>query len=261
MKQVSIAATAVLMMAVVVGGCGTMAGGSAEAPPSLDGTGWVLSSLPGRTLLPGSAGTARFEGGRVSGSDGCNRYNSACTAQGSALQVDQRGASTMMACPPEVVQQAAAFRSALAGVRSYRVSGGELQLLGAGGAAVMSFAPQPTTLAGTSWRVTRINNGRGGVASLVADTQVTMNFAADGRVAGSAGCNNYSAGYQAEGTKLRLTPAAATRRMCSNPAAMQQEQAFLKALESVSMMNFEGDRLDLRTADDALAVGLTRAAP
>jgi hypothetical protein len=37
---------------------------------------------------------------------------------------------------------------------------------------------------------------------------------------------------------------------------MQQEQAFLKALESVDTLRFEGHRLDLRRADGALAIAL-----
>jgi heat shock protein HslJ len=88
-----------------------------------------------------------------------------------------------------------------------------------------------------------------------------MAFSADGRVGGSAGCNAYTASYSAAGPKLTFGPAAATRKMCVRPAGvMEQEQQFLKALETVATARFEGDRLELRAATDALAATLARDA-
>jgi heat shock protein HslJ len=40
---------------------------------------------------------------------------------------------------------------------------------------------------------------------------------------------------------------------------MEQEQQFLNALQTVATARFEGDRLELRTAADALAATLSRA--
>ena len=254
MKHTCFAATAASVV-IFLGGCESMTAGA--EPPPLDGTAWVLSSLPGRTLLAGPRATAQFEAGRVQGSDGCNRFTAPYTTKGSAIQVGQ-GASTQMACPPETMQQAAAFMAALSGAKSYRINNGALQLLAADGAVLSSFAKQSQSLAGTAWHATGINNGRQAVVSLVAGSSVTMEFAADGKVSGTAGCNRYTASYQADGRKLRFGPAAATRKMCVAAGVMEQEQAFLKALETVATMHMEGDRLDLRTADDALAVALTR---
>jgi len=84
-------------------------------------------------------------------------------------------------------------------------------------------------------------------------------FAPDGHVSGSAGCNNYSGTFTASGSSLRFGPAAATRKMCAQPeGVMEQEQQFLKALETVATIRQEGDRAELRTADGALAVSLHR---
>jgi heat shock protein HslJ len=78
-------------------------------------------------------------------------------------------------------------------------------------------------------------------------------------VSGSAGCNNYTAQYKLEAASLTIGPAAATRKMCVNPERiMEQEQQFLKALETVATARFEGDRLELRTATGALAATLTK---
>ena len=54
--------------------------------------------------------------------------------------------------------------------------------------------------------------------------------AADGRVAGYAGCNRYTGSFKRDGKALSFGPAAATRRMCIEPeGVMEQEQQFLKA--------------------------------
>ncbi len=228
-------------------------------PSGLTGTAWVLSSLPGQTLQPDATVTARFEGGRVQGTDGCNRYTAPYTVAGATLQVGPRGASTQMACPPAVMKQAEAFMRALAGARAYRVAAGELQLLTADGTVLAMLAAQSQALAGTSWRVTGYNNGKQAVVSVLAGTSLTMAFSADGMVGGSAGCNRYTAAYTSEGQKLTFGPAAATRMMCARPErVMEQEQQFLKALESVATAHFEGDRLDLRAPEGALAATLTK---
>jgi len=229
--------------------------------PGLDGTAWVLSSLPGRTLVPGGHATLRFEGDRASGTDGCNRFSTSYAASGATLKINPSGAMTQMACAPDVMEQARAFMTSLQGASTYRVDAGQLQLVGADGAVVASFAPQSQELAGTSWRVTGYNNGRQAVVSLLAGTQLTMAFAADGRVSGSAGCNNYSGTYTVSGSSLRFGPAATTRKMCAQPeGVMEQEQQFLKALETVATIRQEGDRVELRTADGALAVILGKDA-
>ena len=227
--------------------------------PSLDGTAWVLSALTGRSLLRGSSVTLRFEAGRAEGTDGCNRYTAPYASTGAMLKVDPTGIATQVACPPEVMQQADAFMSSLTGARSYRVDAGELQLLGADGALLASFAPQAQGVAGTSWRITGYNNGRQAVVSVLGGTTLTMAFAADGKVSGSAGCNNFVASYTVSGSSLSVGPTATTRRMCGQPAGvMEQEKLFLEALGAVAFARQEGDRLDLRTADGALAVSLTR---
>lgn len=253
MKFVCWAAIAALAF---VAGCSSMAA-TAESP-SLDNTAWVLASLAGKAPA-GGVPTARFEGGRVQGSDGCNRYSSTFTTKGGAIAFGPNGASTRMACPPDVMQQAEAFMAALAAAKTYRISDGRLQLLAADGAVLATLAAQSQRLAETSWHATGINTGKGSVAGLVTGTNVTMKFSADGKVSGSAGCNTFTAEYRTEGSALRFTPAAATRRMCAAPGVMEQELAFFKALESVATMRMEADRLEMRTAEGALALILARA--
>ena len=250
-------AATILAVSLLLAACTAMS--PAAKTPDLNGTSWVLSSLPGHSLHGDVVATARFEDGRVSGTDGCNRYTAPYTATGAMLQVGPRGASTQMACPPAVMKQAEVFMGALARASTHRMVDGQLQLLAADGTVVATFAAQSQNLAGTSWRVTGYNNGKQAVVSVLTGTSLTMAFANDGRVSGSAGCNNYSAQYTLGGQTLTIGPAAATRKMCVNPERiMEQEQQFLKALETVATARFEGDRLELRTATGALAATLAK---
>ena len=243
------------LVTIMLVGCSNVP--SAAEAPTLEGTSWVLVSLAGLASIEGPPATVRFEGGAVQGSDGCNRFSAPYSARGTSIEVGARGVSTQMACAPEVMKRVSAFTSALSASRSYRVRDGRLELLGSDGAVLATFAAQLQTLAGTEWRATGINNGRGGVASPVSGSVVTMRFEADGRLGGSAGCNRFSASYVATGPNLRITSPATTRKMCE-ASLMEQERAFLKALDSVATMRFEADRLELRTAEGALAVTLLR---
>jgi len=256
--RVRLMATGIALASLLPVACTSMT--SATDVPDLDGTAWVLSSLPGRPLFAGATATLRFEGGRASGTDGCNRYTTTYSADGSKLKFDAAGAATMMACAPEVMDQARAFTSSLGATSGHRIEAGQLQLLGADGAVVASFAPQSLSLAGASWRVTGFNNGRQAVVSVLADTQLTIAFAADGRVSGSAGCNSFMGAYTVSGSSLTFGPASRTRKLCEQPGVMDQEQQFLKALESVATFRQEGARAELRTADGALAVSLLKDA-
>jgi heat shock protein HslJ len=227
--------------------------------PSLEGTAWILKSLGGRTPAVGTTATLRFDGSHAQGTDGCNRYSAPVATQGANITIGPRAATTNMACAPDIMKQADGFMAALTSAARYRVSGGELRLLGGDGVLLATFAPQPQSLSGTSWHATGINNGKEAVVSVLADTSVTISFAKGGKAAGSAGCNNFTSTYQQSGGALTFTPAAATRRMCVTPGVMEQEHSFLKALESVATMRMEGDSLELRTKDGALAVELRRS--
>jgi heat shock protein HslJ len=250
-------ALASLVITSALGGCKAMP--PSPDLPELSGTAWALSSLSGHAPIAGTVVTLRFDGGRVEGTDGCNRYTAPYTVVGPVLQVASNAATTRMACPPEIARQAEAYVGALAQARSYRIAGGELQLFAAAGMVLATLAAQSQGLAGTSWRVTGYNNGRQAVVSVLVGAEPTMAFGTDGRVGGSTGCNRYGATYVHSGSKLSLGPAAATRKRCVDPERiMEQEQQFLQALQTVASVRIDGDRLELRTGEGALAATLLR---
>ncbi len=229
---------------------------------SLDGSAWTLAWVPGFVLPAQPLATLRFEGGRASGSDGCNRYTTAFTGSGHQLQFGSKAAATLMACPPEVMQVANAFGALLYDTRSVRIEYDTLTLLGADGQPRAQFKAQSERLAGTTWQVSGVNNARQAVAGVLAGTSLTMAFGSEGKLSGSAGCNTYQAAYQADGSALRIDSPAATRKLCIQPEGlMTQEAQFLAALASATSARREADRLELRTATGALAVSARLATP
>jgi len=229
-----------------------------NTPSGLDGTAWTLAGLPGRSMLSHVTASLSFHpGGRISGSDGCNRYAGAYRADGSALTITPGGA-TMMACPAPVMQQADAFTAALAATRSHALAGGRLVLHDAAGGTLATFETmQPAALPGTRWTALAVNNGKQAVASIATGTEITAEFGADGSLTGSGGCNRYTTRYTHDGAMLTMRPAALTRRACP-PPVMEQEQQYMAALARVATYRFDADRLELRSAAGSLEVSYRR---
>jgi heat shock protein HslJ len=257
-RRLALGASLGLLLAGCTGMRTTDSRRSTASVPPLENTAWVLASLPGLELVRNAPATLRFEGGRALGSDGCNRFSIGYTAQNGTLNFPSPGAGTRMACPAEVMKQADVFLLAVSGAKAYRVNNGQLQLLGDDGAVRATFDPQSTALAGTSWRATAVNNGRGAVQGLLSGSTITLAFDDQGRISGSAGCNRYMGRYTVSDGVLKLSPAASTRMACPDDRLAAQEDAYLKALATVSTLRMEADRLELRTATGALAASFTR---
>jgi heat shock protein HslJ len=221
---------------------------------------WVLDGLNGKPPVPGALISAEFTAdGKVSGTAGCNRYSGSYTVTGSSIQFSTPMASTTMACPQPVMDQETAYFTALAAARSYAVKGDQLTLKDSGGSVLASYKAQAQDLAGTSWEAVGYNNGKQAVVSVMAGTKLTAIFGKDGHVSGSAGCNDYNGSYTVTGDKITIGPLASTRKFCDDPAGvMDQEAQYLAALQSAATYKIEANKLELRTADGALAADFTR---
>jgi heat shock protein HslJ len=224
------------------------------AEPVLPGTAWIMASLNGNLPAEGTTVTLQFgTDGTVSGSDGCNRYSTTFVENGQDLTITQPMAGTMMACDQPVMDQAAQYQEALAKVTRFQASSRQLVLF-AGDEIVLTYIADVQALEGTAWYVTSYNNGREAVVGVLAGTEITLIFEkAD--LSGSAGCNNYFGGYTVTGNTIAIDPPGSTRRFCEAPeGVMEQEAAYLAALESAATFRVEGDELWLRDAGDAIAV-------
>jgi len=226
---------------------------------TLEGITWRLVAHVGTTGEPvpvpdGVLATAAFVAGEVAGSTGCNRYHATCTVDGAQLKVSGV-AATMRACPSPWSDVEAAFVAQLELVTGWAAADGRIHLAGDDGEALLWFEPLVSApLVGTTWTALGINNGRGAVAGAAPGAAVTAVFGTDGRVAGHAGCNRYTGTFTDRDGVLAIGPLAATRRACPDPRVMEQEAAFLAAMERAATYEIELDRLELRALDGALQV-------
>ena len=114
-----------------------------------------------------------------------------------------------------------------------------------------------STLAGTSWQATGINNGKEAVVSQEGTEKVTATFGADGTISGSGGCNTYSGPYTTSGTdQITIGALASTEMACPEPA-MEIEQMYFAALGTVATYQIDGTTLTLRDADGATQASFT----
>ena len=116
--------------------------------------------------------------------------------------------------------------------RCLRILSVACTLLGA-----FSSAGAAERLANSKWLVTAIAGG-GGVDNL----RTTLEFGADGRAGGQAGCNRWTASWRVGGDRLTLDSTATTRMACL-PAVADQEQKFLAALAAVSTFRIDNGSL------------------
>ena len=97
----------------------------ADAP--LEGTEWVLTTVinddAATSLIAGTSITMLLEDGTISGSAGCNTYNSSYTLEGNTLTIAPEIATTRMACADDIMSQEAAFLEVLGEVTGYEREG------------------------------------------------------------------------------------------------------------------------------------------
>ena len=114
-------------------------------------------------------------------------------------------------------------------------------------AACASSTSQPISegdLTGQVWGLSTLMD-----QGLVPGSSISAQFTSDGKVSGSAGCNQYSGTYTASGNTLKISsPLASTMKACSQEL-MDQESAYLKALGEVRNFTVSGDQLTLSDAN------------
>ena len=132
-----------------------------------------------------------------------------------------------------------------------------LVLQDADGATLLTFAPGMSSLAGTSWQATGINNGKEAVVSEGGNEKVTATIGADGTLSGSGGCNTHTGPYTSSGAdQITIGTLASTEMACEEPA-MQIEQMYFAALANVATYQIDGNTLTLRDANGAMQATFT----
>lgn len=102
---------------------------------------------------------------------------------------------------------------------------GRAEVVEAPAEAMLTALPSAPSIEGIVWRVEDIGGG-----GIIDRSRATLTFGADGRISGSASCNNYSGSYTLDRGALSFTSAmVATQKACV-PSLMDQERRFLAIL-------------------------------
>lgn len=110
--------------------------------------------------------------------------------------------------------------------------------------------PVPGSIKGVSWELVSYDSGRIAQESVTLGTTVTARFEQGGILQGLSGCNQYSASFETNGSRLLISTPQHTRRSCHSPPGVEhQEKAYLIDLEKVRTYALDGDML--RLSDEA----------
>lgn len=112
-------------------------------------------------------------------------------------------------------------------------------------------------LADTEWMLTAFGPF-GSEEPVVPGTAPTLVFEAPNRAGGHGGCNTFGGQYQEFDYTVTFSAIASTKMACADPAAMQQEQAYLDALGRTGSFVVDGDTLMISYEDGQNALRFVR---
>lgn len=260
---------AVVLLTVLLSGCGTLGGsggGSGEGPggtdrgtdgaPEVDGrvflsTGVTREGEPSG-LVDGTRVRISFADGRVSVQAGCNTLFGGYRVEDGVLRVDAMG-GTEMGCPEELMAQDTWLAELLEAGPGIAVDGDTLTL--SGESAVLTLqdrevADPDRPLVGTVWRVDGLVSGDA-VSSVPGGAQASLTLADDGTLAVHTGCNQGSGGYQLQddGQTLVVGTLAMTLMACDDERG-ELESAVLGVLRAPELtVEITADTLTLSAPD------------
>ena len=132
---------------------------------------------------------------------------------------------------------------------------------------VVSQTPaQPTPVAGGEqpqagaiYQLDWYLNGSGEQAPVLPQTEITAEFLVD-KIAGSAGCNRYTASITVNGNQIQVGSIASTMMACPEPV-MKQEQEYLQSLQTAASFEMSGDSLTFADAQGKTILSFSTVQP
>lgn len=223
----------------------------AQTPPPtggdkkpLEGTYWRATELGGKPAPkqdPQREAHLRFQKGRVSGSDGCNRVTGGYQLKGDRVTFTQI-AATQMACLTSSGTEEP-FHNALKNGYRLAITGDQLELFDRAGTRLAKFgagtdpaastaAPGSTPassskgaspLAGTSWQLVKFQSMDDTTLTPKAGAKYTIEFADGGQLFAQIDCNRGRGTWKSPGpSQIEFGPLALTRAQC--PAGSMHDQ-------------------------------------
>ena len=229
-----------------------------EQPPAenvLANSEWVLVGYGDAgaltAVLDGSQITLEFSDEGIAGSAGCNSYFGDATVDGTTLSVGMLG-RTEMWCENRMEQEDA-YLELLQGAQSWQLENDELRITAESGVLVYQrpVAQPDAALTGSLWQLETIVQGDA-AQSVIAGTQLTIEFNEQGGVSGEAGCNGFGGNYALDGDALHFDGIMHTMMACVDQSIMDQETLYLEMLQNVSSWQIDGNELRLNAESGAL---------
>jgi heat shock protein HslJ len=223
---------------------------TADLAPQLADKLWTLVAF-GDAANPavveeGTVVTAYFgSDGTLSGSGGCNNYSTTYELAGDQLSVASPIASNMMFCETGMNQESAYLAALQSAGRIAFTAEGRLEIfydVGSSTEHKMVFVPGETPLVDTVWTLETMGDPNN-PTTVERGTIITAIFGQEGELSGLSGCNNYVASYTLQDNKIKIEQAISTMMACTQ--GMEQEAAYLEALQGAETYQIEGIRLKI----------------
>ncbi|MFO7697646.1 MAG: META domain-containing protein [Anaerolineae bacterium] len=233
--------------------------GAAPAIP-LEGTTWLLSAIGGESVLAGTAPTLSFHPDNyLEANSGCNYLGVDYGIDGNAFTLAEIHRTQFDCEAADVAAQDATFFEAFQQIAAYGATEDALVFQDARGVVILEYARKrppvvDPALLGSEWLLVTL----GDVAPLPG-TRITLSFGPEG-LGGISGCNHYGGAYAvaSEGA-LELEQVVLTAMLCLEPeGVMEQEQAFMAALDAVAGYRTGDDRLEILGADGGTLLTFSR---
>ncbi len=226
---------------------------------TLEGSQWVLASYDQQGTLVTVPETlyadASFASARVDGFSGCNEYQSLYVSGGRTLVVSRPSASAR-ACDQASMDFEQRYLELLQQGRLYSVRRDTLTMFDGQGNTVLVFDAAPRNPLLGKWLVASYGTEPGTVVGVLPSTQLDVTFGI-ASVGGFGGCNSFSGTYGTNGEAVRISRLATTQMACAQDV-MDQETAFLKAFQGVSLIDPRGSQLNLTDLQGRSMVMLVR---
>jgi heat shock protein HslJ len=200
----------------------------------------------------------RLADGVAGGTDGCNRYSASYALDGFELSV-QRDFATQMGCFEPHLAAGGAYDANLDRVASYDANENGLVLADGDGVPVLEFVVAPSSMLEGWWSVDMVSDGAGGLGGNQHTARMTATFDEDGSLAGTDGCNDYSATYEVDGEAVRIGPITVTDRQCQKERQRRSAQRYYAALEATASWSIGVHGPELRDEDGVVQVRYQRA--
>ena len=117
------------------------------------------------------------------------------------------------------------------------------------GGTPSSSTTQPadtSDLTANPWALVSYNAANGSAPATTQGRDAVLQFAKDGSLSGTTGCNNFAGTFSTKGSDLTISLGPMTRRACTDPALTAQEDALTTGLAQVTSYSVEGSTLTLK---------------